>query len=104
MTRTPLRRPPKHTPVLVKSALERLGSRVIKARKIRDMTQEQLAHLSDVSLSTLRSIESGSDGVSVGNLLKILQGLRLLDQVEELLDPKHDREVVAFVNRHLEDR
>lgn len=96
---TPPRRPPKHTPVLVKASLERLGQRVILARKIREMTQEQLAILSDVSLSTVRSLEDGADGVAVGNLLKVLQGLNLLDQVEELLDPRHDPETVAFAQR-----
>lgn len=96
---TPPRRPPKHTPVLVKSSLQRLGQRLTLARKIREMTQEQLAILSDVSLSTVRSLEDGADGVAVGNLLKVLQGLNLLGQIEELLDPRHDPETVAFAQR-----
>jgi len=81
-----------------------LGERVIKARKLRGITQEQLARLSDVSLSTLRTLENGGDGVSTGNLLKVLQGLRLLGQIEDLLAPQNDPEVVAFANRQLEDR
>ncbi len=98
---SPPRRPPKHTPVLVQTALERLGTRIVRARKVREMTQEQLAHFSDVSLSTLRTIENGGDGVSTGNLLKVLQGLGLLDQLEDLLAPQNDPEFVAFATRQL---
>ncbi|WP_439687101.1 helix-turn-helix domain-containing protein [Cupriavidus oxalaticus] len=64
------------------------------------MTQEQLANLSDVSLSTLRALEDGADGVAIGNFLKVLQGLNLLSQVDELLDPRRDPETVAFAERH----
>ena len=99
MRPVPLRRPPKHTPVLVQACAQRLGKRLILARKMRDMTQEQLASLSDVSLSTLRALESGADGVSVGNLLKVIKGLNLLEQVDQLLDPQKDPETVAFAPR-----
>jgi len=95
------RRPPKHTPVLVKASLQRLGQRLIFARKLRDMTQEQLAHLSDVSLSTLRSLEDGADGVALGNCLKVMQGLNLLDQIDELLDPRRDPETASFAQRQI---
>lgn len=98
------RRQPKHTPVLVKAAMARLGQRLILARKLRDMTQEQLAHLSDVSLSTLRSLEDGADGVAIGNCLKVMQGLNLLDQIDELLDPRRDPETAGFAQRTLGGR
>lgn len=68
------------------------------------MTQEQLAHFSDVSLSTLRTIENGGDGVSTGNLGKVIQALGLLDQLEDLLAPQKDPEFVAFAARQLGDR
>jgi transcriptional regulator with XRE-family HTH domain len=94
----------KPTPVLVQASLDRLGRRLARARKLREMTQEDLAHLSDVSLSTLRSLEAGADGVALGNLLKVLQGLNLLDQVEDWLDPQRDPETVNFVERRLGGR
>lgn len=94
-----LRRTARHTPVLVQASLGRLGQRLAQARKLREMTQEQLAHLSDVSLSTLRSMEDGADGVSIGNVLKILKGLDLLDQIDPLLDPQRDPETVAYAVR-----
>ena len=101
MPSIPPRRTPKHTPVLVKSSLERLGKRLILARRLREMTQEQLASLSDVSPSTLRSLEEGADGVSIGNLLKVLQGLHLLGQVDEVLDPHRDPEAIPFAERRV---
>lgn len=89
----------KHTPVLVKASMERLGQRLTTARKLRQMNQEELAHLSDVSVSTLRALEDGADGVAMGNLLKVLQGLNLMAQWDDLLDPKRDPEAVAFAVR-----
>ena len=81
--------------------MQRFGQRLTTARKLRHMTQEDLAHLSDVSVSTLRSIEDGADGVALGNVLKVLQGLGLLDQFDSLLDPQRDPEAVEFAVRQV---
>ena len=88
-------------PVVVGSALERLGVRVTMARKLRGLTQEDLGHLADVSTSTVRSLEDGAEGVAIGNLFKVLQALGLLDQVEKLLDPRDDPETLAYAERKL---
>lgn len=101
MSRKPLRRPRKHTPVLVETALKRLGTRLLIARKLREMTQEDLAHFSDVSISTVRSVEDGADGVSIGNVLKIFEGLDLLEQAESLLDPQRDPQAVIYATRKI---
>jgi transcriptional regulator with XRE-family HTH domain len=91
-------------PVVVGGALERLGVRVTLARKLRGLTQEELGHLADVSTSTVRSLEGGADGVALGNLLKVLQALGLMGQIERLLDPSDDPETVAYAERHLRPR
>jgi len=101
MESSPLRRPPKHVPVLVQSAMQGVGKRLVTARKLRGLTAEQLAQSSDVSLSTLRALESGADGVAIGNFLKVLKGLGLLDQVDQLLDPARDPETVRYAERML---
>ena len=88
-------------PVLVGSALERLGSRVTLARKLRGLTQEELGHLADVSTSTVRSLEDGADGIALGNFLKVLLALGLLSQAEKLLDPRNDPETLAYAERKL---
>ncbi|MFG6414324.1 helix-turn-helix domain-containing protein [Roseateles sp. DC23W] len=94
-----LRSPAKRTPVLIESALQRLGARVLQARKFRSLTREDLAGLADISVSTLRHIEAGSEGVAIGNILRVLQSMGLLDQVEELFDAKRDPEAIAFAER-----
>lgn len=99
MIRTPPRRLPKHVPVLVEASLDKFGERLRMARKVREITMEQMASLSDVSLSTLRALESGADGVSMGNFLKVMKGLNLLEQFDGLLDAKHDPELVAYAQR-----
>lgn len=81
----------KHIPVLVRSALDGLGQRVAAARKDRRLTQTELAHLADVGLSTVVSIEGGHDGVSVGNLFKVLDALDELPQLELLLNPRQQQ-------------
>jgi transcriptional regulator with XRE-family HTH domain len=88
-------------PVVVGSALERLGLRVTMARKLRGLTQEELGHLADVSTSTVRSMEGGAEGVAMGNFFKVLQALGLLSQVEKLLDPREDPETLAYAERKL---
>lgn len=88
-------------PVVVGSTLARLGGRVTLARKLRGLTQEELGHLADVSTSTVRSLEDGGEGVALGNLLKVLQALGLLSQVEKLLDPRDDPETLAYAQRRL---
>ena len=88
-------------PIVVGSALERLSVRLTMARKMRGLTQEALAHLADVSTSTVRSVEDGAEGVAMGNFLKVLQALGLLGQVEKLLDPRDDPETLAYAERNL---
>jgi hypothetical protein len=87
--------------VVVSSALERLGTRIMMTRKLRGLTQEALGHLADVSTSTIRAMEDGAEGVALGNFLKVLQALGLLGQIEKLLDPRDDPETVAYARRHL---
>lgn len=91
-------------PVVVGGALERLGVRLTMARKLRGLTQEALGQLADVSTSTIRSLEDGAEGVAMGNLLKVLQALGLLSQVEQLLDPRDDPETLAYAERKLRAR
>lgn len=88
-------------PIVVGSTLERLGHRITMARKLRDLTQEELGHLADVSTSTVRALEDGAEGVAMSNFLKVLQALGLLGQVEQLLNPRDDPETLAYAQRKL---
>jgi transcriptional regulator with XRE-family HTH domain len=56
-------------------------------RKLRGLTQAQLADRSGVSRDTLVRLEGGGGGVSVENLLRVLRALGVLDSVPKALDP-----------------
>lgn len=96
------KKPP--VPIVVGSALHRLGARITMARKLRGLTQEELGHLANVSTSTVRSMEGGAAGISNGNLLKVIHALGLLGQIEKLLDPRDDPETLAYAERNLRSR
>lgn len=81
-------------PILVRERLISFGSRVALARRARELSQIDLARLADVGVSTVASMEAGHHGVSLGNLLKVLKALELLDQVDSWLLPQLDDAIV----------
>lgn len=91
-------------PVLVEKGLIGLGARVAIARRARALTQADLAQLADVGVSTVASLEAGYQGVSMGNFLKVLKALDLLDQVDQWLAPSQDEAVVTFATKKLGGR
>ncbi|HEY5193276.1 MAG TPA: helix-turn-helix transcriptional regulator [Solirubrobacteraceae bacterium] len=56
-------------------------------RKLRGLTQAQLADRAGVSRDTLARLEGGEGGVSLENLLRILRALGILDSLPKALDP-----------------
>lgn len=89
-------------PVLPAQGLSRLGTRLAMARRARYLTQEDVALLAGVSASTVSSLESGYHGVSVGNLMKVLDALQLLAQIDDLLAPERDPMIVDYAVSRLE--
>lgn len=77
----------KALPASLRRALVSLGDEVATWRKLRGLTQDQLADRSDVSRSTLKRLERGDGGVSTENLLRILRGLGILELLAGALDP-----------------
>lgn len=77
-------------PVLPKIALSELGSRISQARRVREMTQTDLARAADLGLSTVVDLEAGKPGVSLGSLVKVMETLGLLAQLDQVLDPHKD--------------
>ncbi|MGB7684508.1 MAG: helix-turn-helix transcriptional regulator [Solirubrobacterales bacterium] len=67
--------------------MRRIGEDVSTWRKLRGLTQAQLADRSGVSRDTLSRLESGTGGVSLETLLRVLRALGLLEALGEALDP-----------------
>lgn len=74
-------------PSSIRRALRDVADDVAAWRKLRGLTQAQLADRSDVSRGTVVRLEGGDGGVSLENLLRILRSLGVLDGVVKALDP-----------------
>lgn len=77
-------------PFEVRTAARELGINVRIARKRRRMLQGELAQKAGVGEKTLRRLEKGDDGVSVGNVLSVLWALGLLPTAKALANPDKD--------------
>ncbi len=75
------------TPLSVRRAQRNLAESIATWRKLRGLTQAQLAERADVSRGVVRRIEAADGGVGVENLLRILRALGIQDLLAEALDP-----------------
>lgn len=78
---------PQRLPISVSRALRATARDLTIWRKLRGLTQAQLADRADVSLGVVRRLEAADGGVSLQNLLRILRALGLLDALPTALDP-----------------
>ena len=81
------RKSPQRTPVPVARALRDVAEHVSAWRRLRGLTQQQLADRAGVSRNTVRALEAGGGSTSLENVLRILRAVGLLDVVPEALDP-----------------
>lgn len=95
---------PKHFPLLPQQALTRLGERIALARRARELTQKQVAELSDIGLSSIVALEQGAPGVAIGTLVRVLDSLQLLEQLDSFLKSTDDELLVAQAIRRLPKR
>ena len=75
------------TPLPVRRAQRSLAESIAAWRKLRGLTQAQLAERADVSRGVVRRIETADGGVSVENLLRVLRSLGIQDLLTKALDP-----------------
>lgn len=71
-------------------ALQGLGRRIADARLARNMGQSTMAGLAGLGISTVVAIEAGRTGVSIGNVIRVIDALGLMEQVDQLLHPRKD--------------
>jgi transcriptional regulator with XRE-family HTH domain len=81
-TRRSRRRPPP-----VSRALRDVAENLVAWRKLRGLTQVQVAERAGVSEGTVRRLEDGDGGISLENLLGILRALGVLETLPRALDP-----------------
>lgn len=74
-------------PRSIARAQRQIAEHIATWRKLRGLTQTQVAERADVARTTIQSIERGEGGVSVENLLRVLRALGLLDTIPSALDP-----------------
>lgn len=75
------------TPLPVRRALRETGDHVAVWRKLRGLTQAQLADRANVTRQTVARLEGGDGAVSLEVLLKILRALGVMDSATRALDP-----------------
>ena len=74
-------------PLPVARALKEISSSLEAWRKLRGLTQAQLASRAGLDRNTIIRLEKGDGGISLENLLLILRALGLHDLVPRVLDP-----------------
>lgn len=72
------------------AALRNLGRGIQLARRRRRIRQRDLAARMGVSVSTLRALEAGEPGVSMGSFAMALLSLGILSRLDELGDAGQD--------------
>jgi transcriptional regulator with XRE-family HTH domain len=71
----------------IRRALRDVADDVGAWRKLRGLTQAQVADRAGVSVNTVRRLEGGDGGVTLVNSLRIFRALGVLDSVPRALDP-----------------
>jgi len=85
------RTPNKQRPVS-DQAVARLGQQIATARIRRGLVQAELARRASITVPTLRSIEHGVPGTSMGAYAAVLWALGMLDDLENVANPAADGE------------
>lgn len=78
---------PRTVPPPIRRALRDVADDIATWRKLRGLTQAQLADRSGVSRDTVSRLEGGDGGISLENLLRVLRALGILDSLPKALDP-----------------
>ncbi len=55
----------------------RIGDRIRQLRNLKDISQEELAHLADLDRTYITSVENGRRNISIVNIEKICKALEI---------------------------
>lgn len=88
-------------PYPIERALKKIGSNISLARRARGWSQEDFAQRLDVSISTVRRLESGFHGAALHTFLRALHLLGLLEQIVQLTSIENDSLGAALLQEQL---
>lgn len=71
-------------------AIKKLARDVAIARRRRHFTQQRLADGAGIGIATVRRLEAGDPGISIGNLMMVLTALGEGERLANLLDMSKD--------------
>lgn len=91
-------------PPQVQRAARELAENVSTWRKLRGLTQAQLADRARIGRNTLARLERGEASISTENLLRVLRGLGLLETLSTALDPYETDVGRLRADEHLPER
>jgi transcriptional regulator with XRE-family HTH domain len=77
----------RRTPPAIRRATRGLTEDVVAWRKLRGLTQAQLADRSGIGRATLARFEQGDGGINLESLLRVLRALGILENLTRALDP-----------------
>lgn len=77
-------------PIPVRRGLTKLGRDIRTARLRRRIKLSVLAQRAGISVPTLRNVERGDPGVSIGKVACVLFSLGMMDRLSELADVRND--------------
>lgn len=83
----PKGKPKSPPPLPVSRALREISGSVSRWRRLRGLTQSQLAERAGVSRGVTQRLERGDGGVSIENMLRVLRALGVAELVTDALDP-----------------
>lgn len=95
---------PHHPSIATRQALRKLGRDIYDARRRRRLPANVVAERAFTTRPTLKRIEQGDHGVSIGIYAAVLQALGLLDGLAQIADPVHDMIGMALASDDLPKR
>jgi transcriptional regulator with XRE-family HTH domain len=87
-----------------RTALERLGDDLRRARLTRRVAAADLAVRAGTSPSTIARLEKGDPGVAVGTLADVLVALGLIERLADLVDIRKDELGLAMTSERVPQR
>ncbi|MBN3788858.1 helix-turn-helix transcriptional regulator [Burkholderia sp. Ac-20353] len=88
----------------VARAVKKLGTDLALARRRRHLTQASMAERLRVSEATVRRMERGDTGISIGTIAQAFFVLGELDKITRLLDTASDDIGLSLMNEQLPQR